>query len=199
MATQNAINANTPGIVGYNGSGTFTGSALTTNAVVYAASADTLTSQSLTNGQLQIGNTGTFPTAATLTAGTGVAITNGSGSITISVTGGGESWTVVTAATQAMAINNGYISNAASGRVTYTLPATAAVGAVMVVTGLSGGSGWAIHQNVLQSVQFGASTTTVGTGGSLTSTGNTDTVTMVCAVANTTFIVLESMGNITVV
>lgn len=199
MATQNAINANSSGIIGYDGAGTFTGSALTTHAVVYAGSADTLTSQSLTNGQLQIGNTGTFPTAATLTAGTGINIVNSSGSITIAVTGGGESWTVVTAATQAIAINNGYISNAAGGGVTYTLPATAPVGSVIVITGLSGGSGWVIAQNAGQSVQFGTSTTTVGVGGSLASTHNTDTVTMVCAVANTTFIVLESLGNITVV
>lgn len=38
----------------------------------------------LTDGQLLIGNTGTIsPTASTLTAGTGITITNGSGSITI--------------------------------------------------------------------------------------------------------------------
>ncbi|HYB56227.1 MAG TPA: hypothetical protein VEK12_08660 [Alphaproteobacteria bacterium] len=38
----------------------------------------------LTNGQLAIGSTGAAPQAATLTAGQGIAITNGPGSITIS-------------------------------------------------------------------------------------------------------------------
>lgn len=43
-----------------------------------------------TNGQLLIGNTtGNTLTKATLTAGTGISITNGTGSITIAATGGG--------------------------------------------------------------------------------------------------------------
>lgn len=42
-----------------------------------------------TNGQLIIGSTGTVPQIATLTAGTGINIVNGAGSITISSTGGG--------------------------------------------------------------------------------------------------------------
>lgn len=45
---------------------------------------------SFTNGQLLIGNTtGNTLTKATLTAGTGISITNGNGSITIAATGGG--------------------------------------------------------------------------------------------------------------
>lgn len=43
-----------------------------------------------TNGQLLIGNTtGNTLTKATLTAGTGITITNGAGSITIAASGGG--------------------------------------------------------------------------------------------------------------
>lgn len=45
-----------------------------------------LSLRALTNGQLFIGATGSQPTAATLTQGTGVAITNASGSITIAAT-----------------------------------------------------------------------------------------------------------------
>lgn len=45
---------------------------------------------SYTNGQLLIGNTtGNTLTKATLTAGTGISITNGTGSITIASAGGG--------------------------------------------------------------------------------------------------------------
>jgi hypothetical protein len=43
-----------------------------------------------TNGQLLIGNTtGNTLTKSTLTAGTGISITNGTGSITIAASGGG--------------------------------------------------------------------------------------------------------------
>jgi hypothetical protein len=49
-----------------------------------------------TNGQLDIGNGSGF-TRATLTAGSGVSISNGSGSITISATGSGGTVTSVTA------------------------------------------------------------------------------------------------------
>jgi hypothetical protein len=49
---------------------------------------------SYTNGQLLIGNTtGNTLTKATLTAGTGVSITNSTGSITIAATGASSQWT----------------------------------------------------------------------------------------------------------
>lgn len=43
-----------------------------------------------TNGELLIGNTGNTLTKATLTAGSGISITNGNGSITIAASGGGQ-------------------------------------------------------------------------------------------------------------
>ena len=49
----------------------------------------TNTPQLTTNGQLMIGSTGQCPAAATLTAGSNVTITNGSGTITIAATSGG--------------------------------------------------------------------------------------------------------------
>jgi hypothetical protein len=53
-----------------------------------------------TNGQILIGNTtGNTLTKATLTAGSGVSISNGAGSITISATGSGGTVTAVTATT----------------------------------------------------------------------------------------------------
>jgi hypothetical protein len=53
-----------------------------------------------TNGQLLIGNTtGNTLTKTTLTAGSGVSISNGAGSITISATGSGGTITAVTATT----------------------------------------------------------------------------------------------------
>ena len=44
---------------------------------------------SMTDGQLLIGNTGSALSKATLTAGTGISVSNAGGSITISATGGG--------------------------------------------------------------------------------------------------------------
>ena len=58
-------------------------------AMLYASADDTIaaTSAMSTNGQLLIGNATTgIPTLATLTAGTGVTITNGAGSISIAAT-----------------------------------------------------------------------------------------------------------------
>lgn len=50
----------------------------------------TNTPQLTTNGQLIIGSTGAFPVAATITAGSGITVTNGAGSVTIAATGGGS-------------------------------------------------------------------------------------------------------------
>ena len=70
---------------------TFTGltlSGLTANSFVYPGTASALTSTTAaTNGQLLIGSTGVAPVKTTLTAGAGVSVTNGAGSITIANTG----------------------------------------------------------------------------------------------------------------
>jgi hypothetical protein len=148
-----------------------------------------------TNGQLVIGSTGVSPVLSTLTAGSGVSITNGAGSITISTSGGGFSWTTVTGTTQAIVANNGYVANN-SGLVTFTLPATAAVGDTFIVEGLGAG-GWQIAQNASQLIHIGNQVTTTGASGYLASTNQYDCVTINCIVANTTFTVRASMGNIT--
>ena len=118
-----------------NGANTVAGLATANSSILRTnASGVPAWSGALTNGQLLIGSTGATPTAATITAGTGISISNGAGSITISGSGGGYSWTEVTGTSQAMAVNNGYIANNA-GLVTLTLPATAAVGDTVIVQG----------------------------------------------------------------
>lgn len=86
-----------------------------------------------TNGQLDIGN-GTGFTRATLTAGTGIGITNGAGSITISNTSSGApALNVVTGTTQTAVAGNQYVlTNAAAS--TLTLPASPSAGDVVWVT-----------------------------------------------------------------
>lgn len=198
MVTNNAVNITSSGIVKYDGAGTFTADTVTNHSVLIGGASNAITSLALTNGQLAIGSTGADPSAATLTAGTGVSITNGAGSITVNALGGGLSWTVVTGTTQAMAINNGYIANNA-GLVTATLPATSAVGDTVAITGINNATGWKIAQNAGNTIFFGNATTTAGTGGSLASTATRDTVYLVCMTANATWNVVTSVGNITVV
>jgi hypothetical protein len=196
MATNNAINLNSTGVIRYDGAGTFAASTLTNHAVLIGGASNAITSLALTNGQLAIGSTGADPTAATLTAGTGVTITNGAGSITIASVGGALTWTVVTGATQAMAVNNGYIANRA-GTVAFTLPTTSAVGDIVAVTGINTATGWSIAYTTGQQIFFGTSAATITTG-SLASINIRDSVRLVCVVANTTWNVLDSVGNITV-
>jgi hypothetical protein len=142
--------------------------------------------------------TGADPVPATLTAGTGMSIVNGTGSITLNATGLGVSWTVVTGTTQAAAVNSGYIANNA-GLVTITLPATSAVGDAVIVTGINNNTGWKVAQNAGNQIFFGTSSTTSGTGGSLASSQTRDTVHLVCMTANATWNVVSAIGNITVV
>ena len=153
----------------------------------------------LTNGQLLIGSTGADPVPATITAGSGISITNAAGSITIANTGAGFAWTDVTGTTQTIAVENGYIADNA-GLVTFTLPATAAIGDSFIVMG-KGGGGWAIAQNAGQQIHLGNTTTTAGVGGSLASTNQWDSVTATCvtAGASTIWAIRSSMGNITIV
>ncbi len=198
MATGNAINANSAGLARYDGAGTWTGVTVTNHSVLIGAASNGITSLALTNGQLAIGSTGADPTASTLTAGTGISITNGAGSITIAGSGGGLTWTVVTGTTQAAAVNNGYIANNA-GVVTITLPATSAVGDIVRVTGINNATGWKVAQNSGNQIFFGTTSTTAGTGGSLQSTQTRDAVELVCTSTSANWQVISSIGNITVV
>lgn len=106
-------------------------------------------------------------------------------------------WTEVTGTSQALVANNGYnFNNAAT--VTGTLPAVAAIGDIFRVT--QKGAGVArIAQNAGQSIRFGDLVTTTGVGGYIESTLAGDTVELECITANTTFKVISSHGNWTVV
>jgi hypothetical protein len=198
MTTNNAVNITSAGLVKYDGAGTFSGVTVTQHSLLIGGASNGITSLVLTNGQIAIGNTGNDPSAATLTAGTGVSIVNAAGSITISAVGGGLTWTVVTGTTQAAATNNGYIANNA-GLVTVTLPSTSNVGDIVAVTGINNATGWKVAQNAGNQIFFGNASTTSGTGGSLASTATRDTVFLVCMTANATWNVVGAVGNITVV
>jgi hypothetical protein len=88
---------------------------------------------SYTNGQLLIGNTtGNTLTKATLTAGSGVTITNGAGSITIAAAGL-PTMNLVSGTTQTAVANNHYVLTNASAT-TVTLPASPSAGDVVWIT-----------------------------------------------------------------
>jgi hypothetical protein len=90
---------------------------------------------------------------------------------------------------------NGYLANFGT-LVTLTLPVSAAQFTVIQVAGFGAG-GWLIAQNAGQNIQFGSVSTTVGATGSLASTNLYDQITLLCAVANTTWVVTSGVGNIT--
>lgn len=97
-----------------------------------------------------------------------------------------------------MTADNGYVTNNA-GLVTLTLPVTAAFGTALAVQGLGAG-GWTIAQNAGQNIQVGSVSTTVGAGGSLSSTNRYDSIQILCVVANTTWAMLGGpQGTLTVV
>ena len=107
-------------------------------------------------------------------------------------------WNNVTGSTQAMAVGLGYISNDGATLVTLTLPATAAVGAEVAVMG-SGTGLWTVAQNSGQTIHFNAVDSTTGVGGSVSSTSRYDSMTLVCNVANTDWVVYQATGNLSVV
>jgi hypothetical protein len=195
MATNNAINIVNAGICKYDGAGTFSAITVTNHNVLLGAASNGITSLALTNGQLAIGSTGADPSAANITAGTGISITNGAGSITINGVGSGLTWTKITA-DQTGAVNNGYILNKA-GVLTLTMPSTAAIGDVIAVININtAASGKILSANPGQ-LQLGSSLATANTG-SFTSTALGDTMYLVCTTANTTWYAIGVTGNWTV-
>ena len=110
--------------------------------------------------------------------------------------GGGLTWNEETGTSEAMLVDNGYISNNAS-TVTFTLPTTAALGSIIRIVGKGAGV-FVIAQNANEIIHFGTSTTTTGAGGTITSTEVNDAIEIVCIVADTEWAVISSIGNLTV-
>ena len=134
----------------------------------------------------------------TLTAGTGVNITDGdgvAGDPVISATGGGLDW-IVKAANDDLVASTGFFANG-GGALTFTLPATSAVGDTFGAVDMSG-NGFVIAQNAGQTVHLNGSSTTTGAGGSLTSSTVNASLFLVCNIANTDFIAVSSVGSFAV-
>ncbi len=179
-----------------NGTNTVTGLSTTNNASLSTNATGVPTWLALTDGQVVIGSSAGAPLAANLTAGTGVSISNGHNTITIS-SSGAEPWVDETGASVTMTANTGYTSDDGASLVTFTLPATAAIGDWIEING-KGAGGWTLIEGTGQIIHFGNQTTTITTG-SLSSTNQWDCVKLRCVTANTTFTVVSAVGNLTVV
>lgn len=129
--------------------------------------------------------------------GSGVSITGSGNNVTFTSTGGGVTWVSVSGTSQALAAGDAYVPTNGS-QTAFSLPSTASFGDFFIISGLGAG-GWTVTQGAGQSVIVGNATTTVGVGGSITSTSRYDSLQIVCVTANTTFKALEWAGNLTVV
>ena len=167
---------------------------LTNHSLLVGAGTSAITQLGVaSNGQLPIGSAGADPVLATLTAGTGISITNGAGSITITSTGGGLTWTVITA-NQTAAVNNGYFCNKA-GTLALALPSVSAVGDTIRVTNENTALGVQFTQAAGQQILIGNTNTTLGATGTLTSSAVGDTLEIVCYTANTIWRTTSMIGN----
>lgn len=182
MATNNMINTPEPFAASSGGTGV---ASPTAHGIMIAEGASAMTPLVLGAGQIPIGTTASDPVGATLTAGTGVSITSASGAVTINSTGGGQTWSTITAATLAAAVNNTYVLNHSATPCVVTLPATAALGSKIGIRGLAGSGGWTATANTAQTIQFG--TVASSSAGSWTSANGNDTCDLECIVANTTW------------
>lgn len=192
MATNNSLNFNssTPASPSLGGSGV---SNPTANGILVANGAAPFSALTMTNGQVLIGGAGA-PTAATLTAGSGISITNGSGSITIAssqpVLGGVVD---VTGSSQAAAAYTVYLANNAT-LVTFTLPASPLAGEWVEIIGVQGL--FDVDCSGTQTIRLGNIVSSAA--GSLSSSDASDSVKLVATTAGTgaKWRVVYSVGNL---
>ncbi len=132
------------------------------------------------NGQLIIGSTAGVPAAATLTAGAGITITNGSNSITIASTITNMAWSETSGAFNAVKQNGYFITTTATG----TLPASPSEGDTIQffvdTTNLL-----TIQANTGQKIRLG--TTISAAAGTCVNTQRGDSITLVYMSTGTTW------------
>lgn len=110
----------------------------------------------------------------------------------------GFDWNIVST-NQSMARNNGYMVISPGGAITMALPSTASsvLGDLIEIT-LDGATSWQITQAAGQQIRFSSSQTTVGVGGSITTTATGDSIRLVYQ-ASGKWNAVAAIGNLTVV
>lgn len=116
----------------------------------------------------------------------------GTHTLTITVAASGITWNTI-GASQALAVNNGYFCTA-GGALSLSLPAVSNLGDIIEIS-LDGSTSFTITQGAGQRIRIGQNQTTLGGGGSLTSTAQGDSLYLVCQVANLRWNVLAAIGN----
>lgn len=171
-----------------------------------------------TDGQVLTGNTGIDPSfqaigtksgltqfGVLLAEGTGAfqaTAVGATGTVLAGVTGANPTYQAIpalnvfdsTSTPVTVVVNATYIADNASALTVFNLPATAAVGTEVSIVG-NGPGGWQIVANGGQTIKMNANTTT--SGGSMSSTNRYNGVTIVCTVANTTWVVNDFSGAFT--
>ncbi len=128
--------------------------------------------------------------------GGGGATTTGSGNTITVFAENNFAWSTITAS-QTLAKFNGYICISPGGPLSLALPATAVIGDEIFIT-LDGATSFSITQAASQQIRIGSVQTTAGTGGSITTTAQGDTVHLV-AQSNTKWNAISWVGSLTVV
>ena len=125
----------------------------------------------------------------------GITTTGLGDTVTISFSGSGFAWNVVTSALNPVTLiaGNAYICKG-TNPVQFILPASAAVGDCFKIVGYS--NLWSIAQNAMQSITIGTVTSTAGIFGGLTATTVSDGIELVCVTTNLEFYEIEIQGNI---
>lgn len=196
--TNNAINANSSSPLTTTNGGIGVSNP-TAHGILVAEGASAVTPIVLAAGQVLIGTTSSDPSAATLTAGTGITITSVSGSITVASSSVVFNWVDQTSTPVTILTNHGYTADNGSTQTVFTLPTSASIGDAIEVQG-KGSGGWIINQAASQQIFFGNTSTTAGVSGSLASTQQYDAVMLRALTSGATSIwsVVRSQGNLTV-
>lgn len=130
-----------------------------------------------------------------ITTGSGVS-TSASGNTIVITSDGGFDWATVVGTSQALTKDFGYITSNV-GLTTFTLPVASVSGNECKIVG-NGSGGWSLVMNAGQSISIGNLTSTLGVGGSISSTLVGDCIDIVCMTPNI-WRVVNSIGNLTVV
>jgi hypothetical protein len=144
-----------------------------------------------TNGQLPIGSTGADPVLATITAGTGITVTNGAGSITIAANGAGFPYTDESTSFSAVS-NNGYF---VTGTATATMPASPSQGDRITFI-LDTTNVLTVTANTGQVLRIGS--TVSASAGTAASNARGDSVTFIYRSSDTAWIAMSVVGTWTV-
>jgi hypothetical protein len=143
------------------------------------------------NGQLIVGSTAGAPAAATLTAGAGIAITNGSNSITIAATGSETVWTDENVSFNAL-VGNGYFVTATA---TATLPASPSQGNPITFV-VDGTQFLTITANTGQIIRIGSAVS--ATAGTAVNNARGDSVSLVFRSSDSAWLATSVIGTWTV-